>query len=74
MEKTYKQDIWGERNKGNLTKIHYKNQKLVMTFIKDFPGLDSKAPAYNAEARGLIPGWRRSSGEGNGNPLQYSCL
>ena len=23
---------------------------------------------------GLIPGWGRSSAEGNGNPLQYSCL
>ena len=23
---------------------------------------------------GLIPGWGRISGEGNGNPLQYSCL
>ena len=23
---------------------------------------------------GLIPGLRRSPGEGNGNPLQYSCL
>ena len=23
---------------------------------------------------GSIPGWRRSPGEGNGNPLQYSCL
>ena len=23
---------------------------------------------------GLIPGWERSPGEGNGNPLQYSCL
>ena len=23
---------------------------------------------------GLIPGSRRSPGEGNGNPLQYSCL
>jgi len=23
---------------------------------------------------GLIPGLGRSSGEGNGNPLQYSCL
>ena len=22
----------------------------------------------------LIPGWRRSPGGGNGNPLQYSCL
>ena len=23
---------------------------------------------------GSIPGWERSSGEGNGNPFQYSCL
>ena len=23
---------------------------------------------------GSIPGWRRPPGEGNGNPLQYSCL
>ena len=23
---------------------------------------------------GSIPGWGRSAGEGNGNPLQYSCL
>ena len=28
----------------------------------------------NARDPGLIPGWRRSPGEGNGNPLQYSCL
>ena len=30
--------------------------------------------AYNAGDPGLIPGLRRSSGEGNGKPLQYSCL
>ena len=28
----------------------------------------------NAGDTGSIPGWGRSSGEGNGNPLQYSCL
>ena len=31
----------------------------------------------NAEApgdMGSIPGWGRPPGEGNGNPLQYSCL
>ena len=28
----------------------------------------------NAENTGSIPGWGRSPGEGNGNPLQYSCL
>ena len=40
-----------------------------------FPGSsDSKAPAYNVGDPGSIPGLGRSSGEGNGNPLQYSCL
>ena len=28
----------------------------------------------NAGDAGSIPGLRRSSGEGDGNPLQYSCL
>ena len=38
----------------------------------DFPGgSDCKASAYNAGDPG---GWGRSSGEGNGNPLQNSCL
>ena len=30
--------------------------------------------AGDARDSGLIPGSRRSPGEGNGNPLQYSCL
>ena len=33
-----------------------------------------KASAYNAGDLGSIPGLRRSPGEGNGNPSQYSCL
>ena len=33
-----------------------------------------KASAYNAGDPGSIPGLGRSTGEGNGNPLQYSCL
>ena len=37
-------------------------------------GLDSKESACNAGDVGLIPGSGRSPGEGNGNPLQYSCL
>ena len=41
----------------------------------DFPGgSDGKASAFNAGDLGSIPGWGRSPGEGNGNPLQYSCL
>ena len=33
-----------------------------------------KNPPAKAGVVGLIPGSGRSSGEGNGNPLQYSCL
>ena len=33
-----------------------------------------KASAYKVEDPGSIPGSGRSSGEGNSNPLQYSCL
>ena len=40
-----------------------------------FPGgSDGKASVYNAGDLSSIPGLGRSSGEGNGNPLQYSCL
>ena len=37
-------------------------------------GSDGKASAHNAGDPGSIPGSGRSPGEGNGNPLQYSCL
>ena len=41
----------------------------------DFPGgSDSKASAYNVCDLDSIPVLGRSTGEGNGNPLQYSCL
>ena len=41
----------------------------------DFPGgSDGKASAFNAGDLGSIPELGRSPGEGNGNPLQYSCL
>ena len=40
-----------------------------------FPGAtDSKESACDAGDLGLIPGLGRSTGEGNVNPLQYSCL
>ena len=37
-------------------------------------GSDSKVSAYNVGDPASIPGLGRSPGEGNGNPLQYSCL
>ena len=40
-----------------------------------FPGgLGGKESACNAGDLGSIPRLGRSPGEGNGNPLQYSCL
>ena len=43
--------------------------------VTDFPGgSDGKASAYNVGDLGSIPGSGRFPGEGNGNPLQYSCL
>ena len=40
-----------------------------------FPGgSEVKASACNVGDLGSIPGSGRSPGEGNGNPLQYSCL
>ena len=40
-----------------------------------FPGgSDGKEYSCNAEDTGLIPGLGRSHGEGNGYPLQCSCL
>ena len=37
-------------------------------------GSDDKASACNAGDPGSNPGLERSPGEGNGNPLQHSCL
>ena len=42
---------------------------------RDFPGgSEGKASACNAGDPGSIPGLGSSPGEGNGNPLQCSCL
>ena len=43
--------------------------------ILDSPGgSDGKVSAYNVVDLGSVPGSGRSPEEGNGNPLQYSCL
>ena len=46
-----------------------------VSISESFPGgSDGKEPACNAGDLGSIPGSGISLGEGNGNPLQYSCL
>ena len=49
---------------------------LILSIVSlGFPGgSDGKASACNVGDPGSIPGSGRSPGEGNGNPLQYSCL
>ena len=48
---------------------------ITLTDLKDFSGgsVVKNLPA-NAGDVDSIPGLRRSPGEGNGNPFQYSCL
>ena len=42
---------------------------------RDFPGgSDGEESACNAGDPGSVPGLGRCPGEGNGDPLQYSCL
>ena len=48
---------------------------MLLTSVWVFPsGSDSKESAFNVGNPGFIPGLGRCPGEGNGNPLQYSCL
>ena len=47
----------------------------IYMYMAGFPCSSvGKEPACNAGDLGSIPGSGRSLGEGNGNPLQYSCL
>ena len=48
---------------------------MCMYTHQGFPGgSEVRESASNAGDPGSIPGSGRSPGEGNGNPLQYSCL
>ena len=44
-------------------------ERQVALVVKNLP-----ANTRNATDTDSVPGWARSPGEGNGNPLQYSCL
>ena len=61
----------------DLKELIYKREEISTLINKrklQQGGSDSKASACNAGDPGSIPGSGRSPGEGNGNPLQYSCL
>ena len=56
-------------------KIFWRRDRLLTPVFLGFPGSSTvKASACNAGDLGSIRGLGRSPGEGNGNPLQYSCL
>ena len=61
--------------KGKYMYFYRKTKTHAIISELGFPGAsDGKASAGSAGDPGLIPGLRRSPGERNGNPLQYSCL
>ena len=47
---------------------------VCVEFPNGSAGKESTCNAEDTEDEGSIPGLGRSPGEGNGNPLQYSCL
>ena len=67
---------WKLFNQKQNSKIHKTLSNVIESEnCKDFPGgLQGKASACNAGDLGSIPGSGRFPGEGNANPLQYSCL
>ena len=65
-----KSDTTGQLNNNNKFSNLPRNQASQVALVVKNP------PANSGDIRdvGLIPGLGRSPGEGNGNPLQYSCL
>ena len=51
-----------------------KDRLPIPVFLGFLGGSDGRESTCNAGDLGWIPGSGRSPGEGNGNPLQYSCL
>jgi len=52
----------------------FEEYTLTTSLVAQTSDYNCKASAYNAGDPSSIPGLGRSPGEGNGNPLQYSCL
>ena len=55
-----------------LHQINIKGHTITACLVSG--GSDGKVSVYNAGDLGSSPGLGRSPGEGNGNPLQHSCL
>ena len=58
-----------------VTNVQHSDSQLLKVVLSGFPGSSAgKESACNVGDMGSIPGLGRSPGEGNGNPLQCSCL
>ena len=69
----YKHLIIGINSDKNTSKVL--PVEALAVHLLNFPGSSvGKESACKAGDAGSIPGLGRSPGEGNGNPLQYSCL
>ena len=76
--------VWGQLKDSELSNNHSVPPLQGFLWVKDFAKLPIhwevhmapvvKHPAAKTGDAGLIPESGRSPGEGNGNPLQYSCL
>ena len=59
----------------SMSSVHVPLLRFLSQILPGLPGgLVVKSPPTNAGDEGLIPGLGRCPGEGNGNPLLYSCL
>ena len=65
------QTLWHPASSSLLSFAHLCHRHLMSAFCG---GSDSKESAYNAGDPGLIPESGTSPGEGNGSPVQFSCL
>ena len=65
---------WAHRSVLYITWYKFFIRCMIYNIFSHSCGSEGKAFALNVGDLGLIPGSRRSPGEGNGNPLQYSYL
>ena len=69
---------WGETDKKEIYYKRYRwpdgNDKCYEEKLGFSGGSAVKNPPANAGDMSFIPGFGKSLGEGNGNPLQYPCL
>ena len=65
---------WHSFKNASLLRFLKTHVRLRLDYFVFLGGLVGKESAHNAGDLVLIPGSGRCSREGNGNPLQYSCL